>query len=126
MQLAVFLGRAANIYPLSFLLNLGRRNKIGSNFQHVMMFAGACAQTHNSRLSQVEVGRFGAVNLCYCGDKTIRWSSWTRDGFKQQISQAKGLIFSVEVEWREAGATVGNVFTEPLKHKEIEPKMYLM
>lgn len=40
MQLAVFLGRAANIYPLSFLLNLGRRNKIGSSFQHVMMFAG--------------------------------------------------------------------------------------
>lgn len=38
--LAVFLGRAANIYPLSFLLNLGRRNKIGYNFQHVMMFAG--------------------------------------------------------------------------------------
>ncbi|KAM6953546.1 sodium/hydrogen exchanger 6a [Aplochiton taeniatus] len=38
--LAVFLGRAANIYPLSFLLNLGRRNKIRSNFQHMMMFAG--------------------------------------------------------------------------------------
>uniref|UniRef100_A0A8C8D8K1 Sodium/hydrogen exchanger n=1 Tax=Oncorhynchus tshawytscha TaxID=74940 RepID=A0A8C8D8K1_ONCTS len=38
--LAVFLGRAANIYPLSFLLNLGRRNKISSNFQHMMMFAG--------------------------------------------------------------------------------------
>uniref|UniRef100_A0A8C7ZVE9 Sodium/hydrogen exchanger n=1 Tax=Oryzias sinensis TaxID=183150 RepID=A0A8C7ZVE9_9TELE len=31
---------AANIYPLSLLLNLGRRNKIGLNFQHVMMFAG--------------------------------------------------------------------------------------
>ncbi|XP_066571295.1 sodium/hydrogen exchanger 6a isoform X2 [Amia ocellicauda] len=38
--LAVFLGRAANIYPLSFLLNLGRRNKISANFQHMMMFAG--------------------------------------------------------------------------------------
>uniref|UniRef100_A0A3B4CU56 Sodium/hydrogen exchanger n=1 Tax=Pygocentrus nattereri TaxID=42514 RepID=A0A3B4CU56_PYGNA len=38
--LSVFLGRAANIYPLSFLLNLGRRNKISSNFQHMMMFAG--------------------------------------------------------------------------------------
>uniref|UniRef100_A0A8D0AKI0 Sodium/hydrogen exchanger n=1 Tax=Sander lucioperca TaxID=283035 RepID=A0A8D0AKI0_SANLU len=37
---AVFLGRAANIYPLSLLLNLGRRNKITSNFQHMMMFAG--------------------------------------------------------------------------------------
>ncbi|XP_053329833.1 sodium/hydrogen exchanger 6 [Spea bombifrons] len=38
--LAVFLGRAANIYPLSFLLNLGRRNKIRPHFQHMMMFAG--------------------------------------------------------------------------------------
>ncbi|KAI1903088.1 hypothetical protein AGOR_G00023610 [Albula goreensis] len=38
--LAVFLGRAANIYPLSLLLNLGRRHKIGTNFQHMMMFAG--------------------------------------------------------------------------------------
>ncbi|XP_053296952.1 sodium/hydrogen exchanger 6 isoform X1 [Pleuronectes platessa] len=38
--LAVFLGRAANIYPLSFLLNFGRKRKIGSNFQHAMMFAG--------------------------------------------------------------------------------------
>uniref|UniRef100_A0A8C5BZG8 Sodium/hydrogen exchanger n=1 Tax=Gadus morhua TaxID=8049 RepID=A0A8C5BZG8_GADMO len=37
---AVFIGRACNIYPLSFLLNLGRRNKIRSNFQHMMMFAG--------------------------------------------------------------------------------------
>lgn len=36
----MFLGRAANIYPLSFLLNLGRRHKITSNFQHMMMFAG--------------------------------------------------------------------------------------
>uniref|UniRef100_A0A3B5MDU7 Sodium/hydrogen exchanger n=1 Tax=Xiphophorus couchianus TaxID=32473 RepID=A0A3B5MDU7_9TELE len=38
--LAVFVGRAANIYPLSLLLNLGRFNKIRSNFQHMMMFAG--------------------------------------------------------------------------------------
>ncbi|XP_074503615.1 sodium/hydrogen exchanger 6-like [Sebastes fasciatus] len=37
---AVFIGRAANIYPLSLLLNFGRRNKIRSNFQHMMMFAG--------------------------------------------------------------------------------------
>uniref|UniRef100_A0A674E3F7 Sodium/hydrogen exchanger n=1 Tax=Salmo trutta TaxID=8032 RepID=A0A674E3F7_SALTR len=38
--LAIFIGRAANIYPLSFLLNLGRRNKIRGNLQHMMMFAG--------------------------------------------------------------------------------------
>ncbi|MCJ8729173.1 hypothetical protein PDJAM_G00102980 [Pangasius djambal] len=38
--IAIFIGRASNIYPLSFLLNLGRRHKIGANFQHMMMFAG--------------------------------------------------------------------------------------
>lgn len=38
--LAIFIGRAFNIYPLSFLLNLGRRHKIKGNFQHMMMFAG--------------------------------------------------------------------------------------
>lgn len=37
---AIFIGRAFNIYPLSFLLNLGRRHKIKGNFQHMMMFAG--------------------------------------------------------------------------------------
>uniref|UniRef100_A0A8C9GC57 Cation/H+ exchanger transmembrane domain-containing protein n=1 Tax=Piliocolobus tephrosceles TaxID=591936 RepID=A0A8C9GC57_9PRIM len=37
---AVFLGRAAHINPLSLFLNLGRRHKIGWNFQHVMMFSG--------------------------------------------------------------------------------------
>ncbi|KAI7793335.1 sodium/hydrogen exchanger 6b [Triplophysa rosa] len=38
--LAIFLGRAANIYPISFFVNLGRKNKIAANFQHVMMFSG--------------------------------------------------------------------------------------
>lgn len=39
-QVAIFIGRAFNIYPLSLLLNLGRRHKIKGNFQHMMMFAG--------------------------------------------------------------------------------------
>lgn len=38
--LAIFVARACHIYPLSFLLNLGRRQKIPWNFQHMMMFAG--------------------------------------------------------------------------------------
>ncbi|NXG33736.1 SL9A9 protein, partial [Dromaius novaehollandiae] len=37
---AVFIARACNIYPLSFLLNLGRKQKIPWNFQHMMMFSG--------------------------------------------------------------------------------------
>jgi sodium/hydrogen exchanger-like protein 6/7 len=38
--LAIIVARACNIYPLSFLLNLGRTRKIGYNFQHMMMFSG--------------------------------------------------------------------------------------
>lgn len=38
--IAVFVGRAAHIYPLSFFLNLGRRHKISWNIQHMMMFSG--------------------------------------------------------------------------------------
>ncbi|NXV06671.1 SL9A6 protein, partial [Cettia cetti] len=49
--LAIFLGRAANIYPLSFLLNLGRRNKIGTNLQHMMMFAGRLLHPSSDHVS---------------------------------------------------------------------------
>ncbi|XP_009330038.1 PREDICTED: sodium/hydrogen exchanger 6 [Pygoscelis adeliae] len=53
--LAIFLGRAANIYPLSFLLNLGRRNKIGTNLQHMMMFAvGVDADQENVGVPESE------------------------------------------------------------------------
>ncbi len=41
-QLAIIIGRACNIYPLTFLLNLGRKQKISFNFQHMLMFAGKC------------------------------------------------------------------------------------
>ncbi|KAJ7426719.1 sodium/hydrogen exchanger 7 [Willisornis vidua] len=37
---AIVLSSAAHIYPLSFLLNLGRRHKINWSFQHMMMFSG--------------------------------------------------------------------------------------
>ncbi|XP_072789239.1 sodium/hydrogen exchanger 9 isoform X3 [Taeniopygia guttata] len=39
-QVAIFVARASNIYPLSFLLNLGRKQKIPWTFQHMMMFSG--------------------------------------------------------------------------------------
>ncbi|XP_050398402.1 sodium/hydrogen exchanger 7 isoform X4 [Patella vulgata] len=38
--LGIIVGRFLNVYPVSFLLNLGRSNKIKFNFQHMMMFSG--------------------------------------------------------------------------------------
>ncbi|XP_031575309.1 sodium/hydrogen exchanger 9-like [Actinia tenebrosa] len=38
--LAIIVGRFLNIYPLSFLLNLGRTRTIPFNFQHMMFFSG--------------------------------------------------------------------------------------
>ncbi len=37
---AIILGRALNIYPLSFILNLGRKSKITMNIQHMMFLSG--------------------------------------------------------------------------------------
>ncbi|CAG0901113.1 unnamed protein product, partial [Cyprideis torosa] len=38
--LAIAIGRAANIYPLCFLLNCGRKYKIPAKFQHMLFFSG--------------------------------------------------------------------------------------
>ncbi|KAL5004134.1 hypothetical protein ScPMuIL_017590 [Solemya velum] len=38
--LGIIVGRFFNIYPLSLLLNLGRKNKIKASFMHMMMFSG--------------------------------------------------------------------------------------
>jgi len=37
---AIGIARALNIYPLSLLLNIGRKNKIPCKFQHMMWFSG--------------------------------------------------------------------------------------
>ncbi|XP_052783462.1 sodium/hydrogen exchanger 9-like isoform X3 [Mya arenaria] len=37
---SIIIARAINVYPLSALLNLGRRNKIPVNLMHMMLFSG--------------------------------------------------------------------------------------
>lgn len=38
--ISLIVSRACNIYPLTFLLNLGRRRKISGKMQHMMVFSG--------------------------------------------------------------------------------------
>uniref|UniRef100_A0A8C9RWX3 Sodium/hydrogen exchanger n=1 Tax=Scleropages formosus TaxID=113540 RepID=A0A8C9RWX3_SCLFO len=38
--ISILVARVCNVYPLSFLLNLGQRNKIPFSIQHMMMFSG--------------------------------------------------------------------------------------
>lgn len=40
LKICALIGRAVNIYPLSWLLNLGRKPKISCNYQHMLFFAG--------------------------------------------------------------------------------------
>ena len=44
-QVAILIARVINIYCLSFLLNLGRKEKISYRFQHMLVFAGAFCQS---------------------------------------------------------------------------------
>lgn len=52
--IAVILGRALNVYPLTFLLNLGRKNKIPINLQHMLFFTGLRGLNFNIYLNLFE------------------------------------------------------------------------
>lgn len=40
LLVSALIGRAVNVYPLAWLINLGRKPKMPWNFQHMMFFAG--------------------------------------------------------------------------------------
>ncbi|CAG7838048.1 unnamed protein product [Allacma fusca] len=84
---AIIVGRAANVYPLSFLLNLGRKNKISWNFQHVLFFSGlrgaiAFALAIRNTLSEARqtllttTSVIVIVTVIVCGGSTTQLLSW--------------------------------------------------
>ncbi|XP_076323667.1 sodium/hydrogen exchanger 9-like isoform X2 [Tachypleus tridentatus] len=85
--LAIAVGRAVNIYPLSFLLNLGRHSKIPCNFQHMLFFSGlrgamAFALAIRNTMSEsrhlilTTTSLISIITVMICGGSTTQVLSW--------------------------------------------------
>nr|XP_046911145.1 sodium/hydrogen exchanger 9-like isoform X2 [Dermatophagoides farinae] len=75
---AIIIGRALNIYPLSYLLNLGRTNKIPTEFQHILFFSGLRGAmafalairntlTAPRRLMLTATSMISIISIIFCG-----------------------------------------------------------
>lgn len=85
--LAIIVGRAVNIYPLSFLLNLGRKSKITWNLQHMLFLSGlrgaiAFALAIRNTLTDARQMILTAtlvivmVTVVICGGSTLSLMTW--------------------------------------------------
>lgn len=85
--LAIAVGRAVYIYPLTFLLNLGRTHKIPMAFQHVLFFSGlrgamAFALAIRNTLSEqrhlmlTATSLIAIVTVIVCGGFTTQLLAW--------------------------------------------------
>lgn len=85
--LAIAAGRALYIYPLTFLLNLGRTHKIPGSFQHVLFFSGlrgamAFALAIRNTLSEqrhlmlTATSLIAIVTVIVCGGFTTQLLAW--------------------------------------------------
>ena len=84
---AIVAGRALNVYPLSFLLNLGRKTKISCNMQHMMFLSGlrgaiAFALAIRNTLSAsrqmilTTTILIVAVTVIFCGGSAVSLLTW--------------------------------------------------
>ncbi|XP_071482063.1 sodium/hydrogen exchanger 9-like isoform X1 [Diadema antillarum] len=87
--LGIILGRLLNIYPLSFLLNLGRKEKIPWNVQHMLFFSGlrgaiafALAIRNNATYGQELILSttllIVLVTVVVCGGLTTQMLAWLK------------------------------------------------
>ena len=84
---AIIAGRAANIYPLSFLLNLGRQTKITPALQHMLFLSGlrgaiAFALSISNTLSESRQMILSTtllivvITVIVCGGSTMSLLTW--------------------------------------------------
>ena len=84
---AIIVGRAVNIYPLSFLLNLGRQTKITPALQHMLFLSGlrgaiAFALSISNTLSESRQMILSTtllivvITVIVCGGSTMSLLTW--------------------------------------------------
>eukprot|EP00057_Strongylocentrotus_purpuratus_P027001 XP_011681475.1 PREDICTED: sodium/hydrogen exchanger 7 [Strongylocentrotus purpuratus] len=85
----IILGRSLNIYPLSFLLNLGRKEKIPWNVQHMLFFSGLRGAiafalairnkaTYGQELILTTTLIIVLVTVIFCGGITTQMLAWLK------------------------------------------------
>ena len=106
--MAIAVARALNIYPLSFVLNLGRKHRIPMNYQHVLWFSGlrgamafALAiqntMTEARQMFLTTTSLITIVTVIFCGGLTsplltLLKASVTSNLLHKQISQHQSVI----------------------------------
>lgn len=102
---AIATGRALQIYPLSFILNLGRHNKIPLNFQHVLFAAGlrgamAFALAIRNTISEARqimlttTSLIAIVTVIVCGGSSSALLKWLRVPVGVEEAEHEMLQFS--------------------------------
>lgn len=97
---SIIVARFLNIYPLSFLLNIGRKTKIKSNFMHMMMFSGlrgAIAYALSIRNTATEAKKLIVsstmfivlITVIVCGGLTTPMLQWLqiRVGVEEEVER---------------------------------------
>nr|XP_054771253.1 sodium/hydrogen exchanger 9-like isoform X1 [Lytechinus pictus] len=85
----IIIGRLLNIYPLSFLLNLGRKEKIPWNVQHMLFFSGLRGAiafalairnkaTYGQELILTTTLIIVLVTVVFCGGLTTQMLAWLK------------------------------------------------
>ncbi len=84
---AIILGRALNIYPLSFILNFGRKTKISMNVQHMLFLSGLRGAiafalairntlTESRQMILTTTLLIVIVTVAVCGGSTLSLLTW--------------------------------------------------
>ena len=111
-QILILLGRAANIFPLSFLVNRFRTTKISSQMQFIMWFSGETCVTRMCSVCVcvcVWVGVWVWVCGCVGVGVGVGWCGWSLVSFSFHPLGLRGAIaYALALNLSERGESFGS------------------